>query len=86
MRVRGASSVFSAASATIDHLRDWYCGTKDEVVSMGVVSDGSYNVPKGLFSSFPVRCKNFEWEIVQGVNLSEFCRDKIKITVNELQE
>jgi malate dehydrogenase len=61
LKVRGASSVFSAASATIDHLRDWYSGTNGQVVSMGVVSDGSYGVPKGLFSSFPVRCKDFEW-------------------------
>ena len=53
---------------------------------MGVVSDGSYGIQKGLFSSFPVRCKNFEWEIVQGVDLSEFCRQKIKITTNELEE
>ena len=58
--------MFSAASATIDHLRDWYCGT-DQIVSMGVVSDGSYGIPKGLFSSFPVKCKNFEWQIVKGV-------------------
>lgn len=83
--MRGGSSVFSAASATIDHLRDWYCGT-NEVVSMGVVSDGSYGIPKGLFSSFPVICKNFEWEIVKGVKLSEFCKSKIKTTTDELEE
>jgi hypothetical protein len=53
---------------------------------MGVVSDGSYGVPKGLYSSFPVKCKDFEWEIVQGVQLSDFCKDKIKITANELIE
>jgi len=70
LKIRGGSSVFSAASATIDHLRDWYIGTNEEIVSMGVVSDGSYGIPKGLFASFPVRCKNFEWEIVKGVNLS----------------
>lgn len=53
---------------------------------MGVVSDGSYGIPKGLFSSFPVRCKNFEWEIIKGVKLSEFCKSKIKTTTDELEE
>ena len=53
---------------------------------MGVVSDGSYGVPKGLYSSFPVKCNDFEWEIVQSVQLSDFCKDKIKITANELIE
>jgi len=86
LKVRGGSSVFSAASATIDHLRDWYCGTNGEIVSMGVVSDGSYGVPKGVFSSFPVRCREFEWEIVHGVELSDFCHQKIRITANELME
>lgn len=58
MNVRGSSSVFSAASATIDHLRDWFLGTK-KIVSMGVVSRGDYNIPAGLWTSLPVRCKNF---------------------------
>jgi len=58
LEVRGGSSVFSAANAVVDHLRDWYKGT-DHIISMGVVSDGSYGIPAGLWSSFPVRCKNF---------------------------
>lgn len=64
--VRGGSSVFSAANAVIDHLRDWYRGS-DKIVSMGVVSNGDFGIPKGLWSSFPVRCKNFTFEIVKGI-------------------
>jgi malate dehydrogenase len=52
---------------------------------MGVLSDGSYGIPAGLVSSFPVRCKNFTYEIVKGFELSEFCQEKISITVKELQ-
>ena len=63
MTARGGSSVFSAANAVINHLRDWYQGS-DKIISMGVLSNGQYNVPKGLYSSFPVKCKNFQWEIV----------------------
>lgn len=73
LEVRGGSSVFSAANAVIDHLRDWYQGT-DKIVSMGVFSDGSYGIPQGLVSSFPVRCKNFTYEIVKDYELSEFCK------------
>jgi len=69
LSVRGGSSVFSAANAVIDHLKDWYCGS-DRVVSMGVVSEGDYGIPAGIWSSFPVRCKNFSYEIVKDVALS----------------
>ena len=65
--------MFSAANAVVDHLRDWYHGT-DKVVSMGVVSDGSYGVPAGLWSSFPVTIKNGNYQIVQGYELSDFCK------------
>ncbi len=68
----------------VDHLRDWYQGS-DNIVSMGVFSDGSYGIAGGLMSSFPVRCKNFGYEIVKDLELSEFCREKIAITVKELQ-
>jgi malate dehydrogenase len=84
LEVRGGSSVFSAANAVVDHLRDWYQGS-DKIVSMGVVSDGSYGVPEGLISSFPVRCKDFGYEIVKGFELSEFCKEKISVSVKELQ-
>lgn len=60
MQVRGGSSVFSAASAVVDHLRDWYLGSED-IVSMGVQSEGDYGIEAGLWSSFPVRCKKFSY-------------------------
>jgi len=64
--VKGTSSVFSAANAVIDHLRDWYLGTEG-VVSMGVVSHGEYGIPEGLWTSLPVRCKNFEYEVLKNI-------------------
>jgi malate dehydrogenase len=79
---RGASSAASAASAAIDHVYDWVNGT--EWTSAGVVSDGSYGVPEGLISSFPVRAKNGEFEIIQGVEINEFSRGKIDASVAEL--
>lgn len=85
LQVRGGSSVFSAANGVIDHLRDWYVGS-DRVVSMGVVSEGDYNIPKGLWTSLPVRCKNFRYEIVKDAPISEYCKVKIADTVKELQE
>ena len=80
MQARGGSSVFSAASAVVDHLRDWYLGS-DKIVSMGVRSEGDYGIPEGLWSSFPVRCKNFTYEIVKGLPLSEFCQSRIAVSV-----
>jgi malate dehydrogenase len=58
--IKGSSSVFSAANAVIDHLRDWYVGT-DKIVSMGVISNGDYGIPAGLWTSLPVKCKNFDY-------------------------
>lgn len=68
MNVKGTSSVFSAANAVIDHLRDWYLGT-EKVVSMGVMSNGEYDIPAGLWTSLPVRCKNFGYEVVKDYDL-----------------
>jgi malate dehydrogenase len=79
---RGASSAASAASAAVDHVHDWVHGT--EWTSAGVVSDGSYGVPEGLISSFPVRAENGEFEIIQGVEINEFSRGKIDASVAEL--
>jgi len=79
INVRGGSSVFSAAKGVVDHLHDWYNGT-DKIVSMGVQSNGEYGVAKGVWSSFPVKCKDFGYEIVKGIELSTFCQDNIKIT------
>jgi malate dehydrogenase len=84
--VRGASSAASAANAAIDHVHDWVLGTGDEWVSMAVPSDGSYDVPEGLISSFPVTTKNGEYEIVQGIELSSFSKERIKATVDELSQ
>src|SRR3712207_5716904 len=73
IEARGASSAASAASAAIDHVRDWVAGTpEDDWVSMAVPSDGSYGVAAGVVSSFPVRCEDGRWEIVQGLDVDEF--------------
>ncbi|HEY3698529.1 MAG TPA: malate dehydrogenase [Spongiibacteraceae bacterium] len=84
---RGASSAASAANAAIDHMHTWALGTNgDDWVSMGVYSDGSYGIEKGLIYSFPVRTKNGKWEIVQGLNIDEFSQQKMKATEKELAE
>jgi len=84
---RGASSAASAASATIDAARDWLLGTPDgDWVSMAVVSDGSYDVPEGLISSFPVTTKNGNWSIVQGLEIDEFSRGRIDKSTAELAD
>ena len=83
---RGRSSAASAANATLDHVRDWLLGTPGgEWTSMAVVSDGSYGVPVGLMSSFPVRCHSGEWEIVQGLPLNAFARSRVNVSVDELK-
>jgi malate dehydrogenase len=82
---RGASSAASAASATTDAARDWLLGSPDgDWVSMAVVSDGSYDVPEGIISSFPVTTKDGNWSIVQGLEIDEFSRSKIDKTTAEL--
>ena len=82
IKARGASSAASAASAAIDHVHDWVNGT--DWTSAAVVSDGSYGVPEGLISSFPVRSANGAWEIIQGVPVNEFSRGKIDASAAEL--
>ncbi|WP_370894437.1 malate dehydrogenase [Janibacter sp. GXQ6167] len=87
IEARGASSAASAASATVDHARSWALGTPEgDWVSMSVVSDGSYGVPEGLISSFPVTVKDGEWSIVQGLDINDFSRGKIDASVAELAE
>ncbi|GAA1539256.1 malate dehydrogenase [Nocardioides humi] len=84
---RGASSAASAASATCDAARDWLAGTPaGDWVSMAVVSDGSYGVPEGLVSSFPVTTAGGDWEIVQGLDIDDFSRGKIDASVAELAD
>jgi malate dehydrogenase len=84
---RGASSAASAASAAIDHVHDWALGTPEgDWVSMAVVSDGSYGVPEGLISSFPIRCSGGRWEIVQGLEIDDFSRARIDASAAELAD
>jgi malate dehydrogenase len=84
---RGASSAASAASATTDAARDWLLGSPDgDWLSMAVVSDGSYDVPEGLISSFPVTTKDGNWTIVQGLEIDEFSRGRIDNSTAELAD
>ena len=84
---RGASSAASAASATTDAARDWLLGSaKGDWVSMAVVSDGSYDVPEGLISSFPVTTKDGNWTIVPGLEIDEFSRGRIDASTAELAD
>ncbi len=87
IEARGSSSAASAASATIDAAHDWLLGSADnDWVSMAVVSDGSYGVPEGLISSFPVTTKDGSWEIVQGLEIDDFSRARIDASTAELAE
>ena len=82
---RGSSSAASAASAAVDHIRDWTLGTPDgDWVSMSVPSDGSYGVPEGIISSFPCICKDGNYEIVQGLDIGDYSRSKIDASAAEL--
>ena len=87
IEARGASSAASAASAAIDHVHTWVNGTAEgDWTSMAVVSDGSYGVPEGLISSFPVTVKDGKWQIVQGLEINDFSRGLIDASVAELAE
>ena len=87
IEARGASSAASAASATVDAARSWLLGSPDgDWVSMAVFSDGSYGVPEGIVSSFPVTTKDGDWSIVQGLEIDEFSRARIDKTTAELVE
>lgn len=87
IEARGASSAASAANAAIFHIRDWALGTAEgDWTSMGVYSDGSYGIQKGLIYSYPCVCKNGDWEIVQGLAVNDFSRDKMAATEQELAE
>ncbi|MBK1783048.1 malate dehydrogenase [Prauserella cavernicola] len=87
IEARGASSAASAANAAIDHVHDWVNGTpQGDWVSMGIPSDGSYGVPEGIISSFPVTCSGGKYEIVQGLEIADFSRERIDASVRELTE
>jgi malate dehydrogenase len=83
IEARGSSSAASAASAAIDHMSDWVTGNVDWV-SMGVPSDGSYDIPEGLICGFPCICTDGDWEIVKGLEIDDFSRARIDASVAEL--
>ncbi len=87
IKARGSSSAASAASAALDHMRTWFAGTAaEDWVSMGVASDGSYGIGEGIVYSYPVTCRDGAYQIVQGLNIDEFSRAKMKATEAELRE
>ncbi len=84
---RGLSSAASAANAAIEHVRDWVFGTRDgDWVSMGLPADGSYGIPEGVMYGYPTTCKNGRYEIVKGIDVSDFSRGRMQATLKELQE
>ena len=87
IKARGQSSAASAASAAIDHVRDWVRGTADgDWTSMAVPSDGSYGIKEGVIYSYPVTCRNGEYQVVQGLSVDEFSRGRMDATEKELRE
>ncbi|MEO0997056.1 MAG: malate dehydrogenase [Pseudomonadota bacterium] len=86
IKARGASSAASAASAAIDHMHDWTLGTGDRRVSMAVPADGSYGIEPGVIYSYPVRCNAGSYQIVEGLDISDFSRARMDATEAELRE
>jgi len=87
IEARGASSAASAANAAIDHIRDWTLGSREgDWVTMGIPSDGSYGIAEGVIFGYPVTCKGGEYQIVQGLPVSDFGRARIEATLKELHE
>lgn len=87
IEARGFSSAASAANAAIEHMRDWALGTPTgDWTTMGIPSDGSYGIPEGVVYGFPVTCANGTYSIVQGLEVSDFSRERMMATYNELLE
>ena len=86
IKARGLSSAASAASAAVDHVRDWALGSSGKWVSMGVPSDGSYGIKPGVVYGYPCICKNGQYEIVQGLSVDDFSRGRMDATEKELRE
>jgi malate dehydrogenase len=87
IKARGASSAASAASSAIDHVRDWVLGTPPgDWVSMAIPSDGSYGIPEGVIYGYPVTCSGGKYEIVQGLAINAFSRERMDATHKELLE
>jgi len=87
IEARGLSSAASAASAAIDHVRDWMLGTASgDWVSMAIPSDGTYGIPEGVLYGHPVTCSGGEYQVVKGVEVSDFSRKRMDATLKELHE
>jgi malate dehydrogenase len=80
------SSAASAANAAIDHVHDWVLGTNGKWTTMGVPSDGSYEIPEGIIYGFPVTCSDGNYTIIKGLEIDSFSREKMNATLNELEE
>ena len=86
LEARGLSSAASAANAAIDHMRDWALGSKGKWVTMGIPSDGQYDIPKDTMFGFPVTTAKGEYQVVDGLAIDDFSRERINLTLKELQE
>ncbi|MDO5102696.1 MAG: malate dehydrogenase [Lautropia sp.] len=84
IEARGLSSAASAANAAIDHMRDWALGTQGKWVTMGVPSNGDYDIPEDIIYGFPVTCENGEYKLVEGLEIDDFSRERMKVTLDEL--
>ena len=86
IEARGLSSAASAANAAIDHMHDWVLGTAGKWTTMGVASDGAYDIPEGIIYGFPVTCSGGKYEVINGLDIDPFSRDKMNATLKELEE
>ncbi|MCC6534514.1 MAG: malate dehydrogenase [Burkholderiales bacterium] len=87
IQARGLSSAASAANAAMDHVRDWVYGTREgDWVSMGIPAEGSYGIAEGVIYGYPVTCKGGSYQIVQGIEVSDFSRERMQATLKELHE
>src|SRR5581483_2625490 len=86
IEARGLCSAASAANAAIDHVRDWLLGTGGKWVTMGIPSDGSYGIPEQVMYGFPVTCAGGKYELVRGLEIDGFSREKMNATLKELEE
>jgi malate dehydrogenase len=86
IEARGLSSAASAANAAIDHMRDWVLGANGRWITMGIASDGSYGIPQGVMYGFPVTTANGKYQMVKGLEIDAFSREKMDFTLKELEE
>ena len=84
IEARGLSSAASAANAAIDHMRDWVLGSGGRWVTMGIPSDGSYGIPKDIIYGFPVTCQNGDYQLIEGLEIDDFSRQRMTVTLDEL--